>query len=145
MTLSALRAGKMSVGSPRGRGLRPRNLRIAPPAGPPFEKGTLHLVGAKSACLRFRLRRKLRPLPCSSSPHKVLRLCGDPMPYSLNGVPAPDSISGVVSLAPGGEVLAVFHPDGHSVVSGKERSRLHTQPHQQDGPRPAGVRFGLCM
>ena len=27
------------------------------------------LVVAKSAQLRFRLRRKLRPLPCSSSPH----------------------------------------------------------------------------
>ena len=29
-----------------------------------------HNVVAKSTELRFRLRRKLRPLPCSSSPHK---------------------------------------------------------------------------
>ena len=38
-----------------------------------FPKGALthHLVVAKSAYLRFRLWRKLRPLPCSSSPHKA--------------------------------------------------------------------------
>ena len=36
-----------------------------------FPKGALthHLVVAKSAYLRFRFWRKLRPLPCSSSPH----------------------------------------------------------------------------
>ena len=32
-----------------------------------------HCVVAKSAKLRFRLRRKLRPLPCSSSPHRARR------------------------------------------------------------------------
>ena len=32
-----------------------------------------HCVVAKSAQLRFRLRRKLRPLPCSSSPHRAGR------------------------------------------------------------------------
>ena len=31
------------------------------------------VVVAKSAQLRFRLRRKLRPLPCSSSPHRAGR------------------------------------------------------------------------
>ena len=31
------------------------------------------VVVAKSAKLRFRLRRKLRPLPCSSSPHRAGR------------------------------------------------------------------------
>ena len=31
------------------------------------------VVVAKSAQLRFRLRRKLRPLPCSSSPHRAVR------------------------------------------------------------------------
>ena len=30
----------------------------------------MYLVGAKSACLRFPLREKLRPLPCASSPHR---------------------------------------------------------------------------
>ena len=35
------------------------------------------LVGAKSAFLRFRLRRKLQPLPCSSSPHAT-RFAGLP-------------------------------------------------------------------
>lgn len=40
------------------------------PKGP---KGALthHFVVAKSASLRFRLWRKLRALPCSSSPHKA--------------------------------------------------------------------------
>lgn len=50
---------------------RPRGLcsrRRAGPAGcPPI------VVVAKSAQLRFRLRRKLRPLPCSSSPHRAGR------------------------------------------------------------------------
>ena len=32
-----------------------------------------HVVVAKSAQLRFRLRRKLRPLPCASSPHRAGR------------------------------------------------------------------------
>ena len=35
----------------------------------PLRPFMLDLVVAKSAQLRFRLRRKLRPLPCSSSPH----------------------------------------------------------------------------
>ena len=38
--------------------------------------GQMHppiVVVAKSAKLRFRLRRKLRPLPCSSSPHRAGR------------------------------------------------------------------------
>lgn len=96
MTLSALRLERCQWALRGGRRLCPPQ---SPPAGPPFEKGTLHLVGAKSACLRFRLWRNLRPLPCSSSPHKVLRLCGTPSPCSPNGVPAPDSISGVISLA----------------------------------------------
>ena len=30
----------------------------------------MYLVSAKSACLRFPLRGKLRPLPCTSSPHR---------------------------------------------------------------------------
>ena len=38
----------------------------------------IRLVGAKSACLRFRLRRNLRPLPCSSSPHKIYNFAGAP-------------------------------------------------------------------
>ena len=50
---------------------RPRGLcsrRRAGPAGcPPI------VVVAKSAQLRFRLRRKLRPLPCASSPHRAGR------------------------------------------------------------------------
>ena len=37
-----------------------------------------HLVVAKSAQLRFRLRRKLRSLPCSSSPHKIFDFAGAP-------------------------------------------------------------------
>ena len=36
------------------------------------------LVGAKSALLRFRLRRNLRPLPCASSPHKIFDFAGTP-------------------------------------------------------------------
>ena len=35
-------------------------------------------VVAKSAQLRFRLRRKLRSLPCSSFPHKVCDFAGTP-------------------------------------------------------------------
>ena len=42
------------------------------------EKAGLHLVVAKSAYLRFRRWRKLRPLPCSSSPHKVCDFAGAP-------------------------------------------------------------------
>jgi len=43
------------------------------PLFPFIPKGALthHLVVAKSAWLRFRLWRKLCPLPCSSSPHKA--------------------------------------------------------------------------
>ena len=36
-------------------------------------------VGAKSACLCFRLRRKRRPLPCSSFPHKIFDFAGTPV------------------------------------------------------------------
>lgn len=44
-------------------------------------KGALthHLVVAKSASLRFRRWRKLRTLPCSSSPHKVYNFAGAPV------------------------------------------------------------------
>ena len=44
-------------------------------------KGALthHLVVAKSASLRFRRWRKLRTLPCSSSPHKVYNFAGTPV------------------------------------------------------------------
>ena len=56
--------GWAAVRRPRGfcsrRGLVQRD---APPI----------VVVAKSAQLRFRLRRKLRPLPCSSSPHRAGR------------------------------------------------------------------------
>lgn len=38
----------------------------------------IRLVGAKSALLRFRLRRNLRPLPCASSPHKIFDFAGTP-------------------------------------------------------------------
>ena len=44
------------------------------PAGGRFHGGCApHCVVAKSAQLRFRLRRKLRPLPCSSFPHRAGR------------------------------------------------------------------------
>ena len=39
---------------------------------------SLHLVVAKSAQLRFRLRRKRSSLPCSSSPHKIFDFAGTP-------------------------------------------------------------------
>ena len=40
--------------------------------GPLWSKGAIiHHVVAKSAGLRFRRWRKLRPLPCSSFPHKA--------------------------------------------------------------------------
>ena len=43
--------------------------KILLPQGP-FPRGMRpHCVVAKSAQLRFRLRRKLRPLPCATSPH----------------------------------------------------------------------------
>ncbi len=42
------------------------------------EKAGMHLVVAKSAHLRFRRWRKLRSLPCSSSPRKVCDFAGAP-------------------------------------------------------------------
>ena len=79
--------------------------------GPPFfsrcrtgRAGLFHVkrVVAKSAKLRFRLRRKLCPLPCSSFPHKAGgRLCGGP---SLSQSPrcsaSPFGESSTRSLAP---------------------------------------------
>ena len=44
-----------------------------PPGGLSSGDAPPIVVVAKSAKLRFRLRRKLRPLPCSSSPHRAGR------------------------------------------------------------------------
>ena len=44
-----------------------------PPGGLSSQDAPPIVVVAKSAQLRFRLRRKLRPLPCSSSPHRAGR------------------------------------------------------------------------
>ena len=49
-----------------------------PPGGCSHRGAPPIVVVAKSAQLRFRLRRKLRPLPCSSSPHRAGR-GGDPV------------------------------------------------------------------
>ena len=44
---------------------------------------SVRFVVAKSALLRFRLRRKLHLLPCSSSPHKVYDFAGTPTGHGI--------------------------------------------------------------
>ena len=101
MTLSALRAGKMSAGSPRGNGgLAPAICGLLPQQGRPLKRAPCTTseqspLVSVFACGENCVRSLAPPLPTKSCD-----FAGAPSPCSPNGVPAPDSISGVVSLAP---------------------------------------------
>ena len=63
---------------------------VSAPAEGRFHEGCApHCVVAKSAGLRFRLRRKLRPLPCASSPHRAGRGGGPGLRHQKENGPRP--------------------------------------------------------
>ena len=63
---------------------------VSAPAEGRFHEGCApHCVVAKSAGLRFRLRRKLHPLPCASSPHRVGRGGGPGLRHQKENGPRP--------------------------------------------------------
>ena len=63
---------------------------VSAPAEGRFHEGCApHCVVAKSAGLRFRLRRKLPPLPCASSPHRAGRGGGPGLRHQKENGPRP--------------------------------------------------------
>ena len=66
------RGGDQPPGDDLGRRTAARGILLPQGAASTGDAPPLSSV-AKSAQLRFRLRRKLRPLPCSSSPHRAGR------------------------------------------------------------------------
>ena len=63
---------------------------VSAPAEGRFHEGCApHCVVAKSAGLRFRLRRKLHPLPCASSPHRAGRGGGPGLRHQKENGPRP--------------------------------------------------------
>ena len=82
------RPGGMACGGTVGAAIcRPG---VSAPAEGRFHEGCApHCVVAKSAGLRFRLRRKLHPLPCASSPHRAGRGGGPGLRHQKENGPRP--------------------------------------------------------